>query len=357
MKLKTKGRGAQHNPENQFQKLQLEYSPEYYQMLYEEEELDIALSKKTKYIEVFPKSIINEVKSKDVPTSYSMNPYQGCEHGCVYCYARTTHEYWGYSSGLDFERMILYKPKSADLLKQQLSNPKWEAKPIMLSGNTDCYQPAERTFGITRQILEVLLKTKHPVSLITKNNLVLRDLDILSEMTKLNLVHVSISLTSLEEETRRLLEPRTSSAVNKLKAIDALSKAGIPVNVMVAPIIPGLNDHEIPDILQKVSAAGASSAHYNMVRLNGAIADVFEHWVKESFPDRAEKVLNLIRSIHGGVLSAYGQNRTRGEGQYAQHIHQVFQLALQKYFKDKTYPVLDCSLFTPYPKHGQLGLF
>lgn len=355
--LKSKGRGAQHNPHNRFHNLQIEYSSDYYQKLYEMDELEDALAQKTKYVEVFPKTIINEVKSKDVPLSYSMNPYQGCEHGCVYCYARTTHEYWGYSSGLDFERIILYKPQAPELLKKELSKPGWNVMPIMFSGNTDCYQPLERKMLITRKMLEVLHQAKHPVSIITKNTLVLRDIDILSDMAKENLVHVSLSLTSLQEEVRQKLEPRTATAINKLKAITALSQAGIPVNVMVAPIIPGLNDHEVPEIIEKVAQAGALSAHYTLVRLNGSIGEVFEHWVRESFPDRADKVLNLTKSIHGGSLEAYGSARNQGQGEYAQHIHRVFKLAMQRHMKDKVYPVLDCSKFVPYPKHGQLGLF
>ena len=278
------GRGAQYNTKNKFDKHH-----------YTEAEIEIrdeTLLKnlKTKYINVYPKKLINKNNSSDIPFSYSMNPYQGCEHGCIYCYARNTHNYWGYSAGLDFERIILVKENAPDLLKKELSHKKWKASPIMLSGNTDCYQPIEKSKKITRRLLEVLLTYKHPVSIITKNTLVSRDIDILRELAKENLVRVNLSITTLDDKLRRVLEPRTATAVKKLKTITLLKENGIPVTVMMAPIIPSLNDYEIPSLLQKVSEAGAQRAGYTIVRLNEALGELFTNWVSLHFPDRADKV-------------------------------------------------------------------
>ena len=317
-----KGRGAQINPSNRFH----DYN---YETDFEENE-------KTEYIIVHPKSILNKVTSPDIGMAWSMNPYQGCEHGCVYCYARNTHNYWGYSAGLDFEQKILVKKNAALLLEDKIKNKKWKAATIMLSGNTDCYQPAEKKFGITREILEVLHRYRHPVGIITKNSLVLRDLDILQQLNDHRLVKVSISLTSLDEEIRRLLEPRTASAEQRLKTIKVLSDAGIPVNVMLAPIIPGINDHEIMEMAKKVADLGAQSIAYTMVRLNGDVAKVFEDWIYKMMPARAEKVLNKIKACHGGQLEdkRFGK-RMVGEGHIAEIIKQQVDLARRLYFQNK----------------------
>ena len=219
-----------------------------------------------------------------------MNPYQGCEHGCIYCYARNTHEYWGYSAGLDFERKIIAKPNAPQLMEKQFMNKNWVVSPIMFSGNTDCYQPIERKMKITRQMLEVLLNFRHPAGMITKNDLIIRDIDILQELAKLNLIHVMVSITSLNNDLRLKMEPRTVTAKNRLKVIETLNKAGIPVGVMTAPIIPGLNSDEIPDLIKAAADHGADSAGYTIVRLNGSIAEIFKDWIYKNFPDRAEKV-------------------------------------------------------------------
>ncbi|MCB0410462.1 MAG: PA0069 family radical SAM protein, partial [Flavobacteriales bacterium] len=299
--------------------------------------------------------IVNKIKSDVAPFVYSMNPYQGCEHGCIYCYARESHQYWGYGAGLDFERKIIYKPKAPELLKKQFNSKNWIVSPIMLSGNTDCYQPIERKLQITREILKVCLKYKHPVSIITKNALIQRDIDILSELAKLNLVHVSLSITSFDNKLRSILEPRTASVEKKLETIELLTANHIPVNVMVAPIIPGINSHEIPSIVKKVSELGALSVGYTTVRLNGEIAEIFEDWLRKNFPDRAEKVLNQIKEINNGNLYSYGKNRLKTHGNTSFMIKNMFKVAINKHLKNKTFPEFDLTAFTR-PNH-QLTLF
>ncbi len=348
----VKGRGAQMNAHNPFDKNHL--VKEHWEGIDEE---DLSLQAKTEYIEVFPKTIVNKVDSEDLRFGYSMNPYQGCEHGCLYCYARNTHNYWGYSSGAEFEQKILVKKNAAKLLEETFQQKSWVPEPIMFSGNTDCYQPAERKFGITRQMLEICLKYKNPVSMITKNSLIERDLDLLEELNRFNLVNVSITLTSLDEDLRRLLEPRTASAQRKLRTIETLAGKQIPVNVMMAPIIPGLNSHEIFALAKEVSERGASALNYTIVRLNGTIGEVFLDWIRKTFPDRADKVIHQIEECHGGKLndSRFGV-RMRGEGNTAQMISQMVKVARQKFFEGRSMKQLDCSIFVRNKK-GQLPLF
>jgi len=347
-----KGRGSQINTHNRFQNQQL--VREHWEGIDEVDDSDI----RTEFIEVFPKTILNKVDSQDIGAVYSMNPYQGCEHGCIYCYARNSHEYWGYSAGLDFERKILVKKNAPLLLEQTFSKKNYEPFPIMFSGNTDCYQPAERKLEITRKMLEVCLKYKHPVSMITKNSLILRDLDIITELSKLNLINVSISLTTLDEELRRIMEPRTASAAKKLETIRILSSNGIPVNVMMAPVIPALNSSEIPDVAKKVAEAGALSVNYTIVRLNGQIAMLFTDWVKKNFPDRAEKVLNQISECHGGQLNDSRPGiRMKGEGVISKQIKDLFKIARKHYFKNKKFPELNLDLFDRTAGENQMKLF
>lgn len=305
-----KGRGATYNPKNRFAKNDAERDREYLEFArFEDEDLKV----KTEYIEVYPKTIINKVPSPDVPLDYSVNPYQGCEHGCVYCYARPTHEYWGYSAGLDFESKVLIKSNAVELLKKELCARSYVPRAILFSGNTDCYQPAEKKLEITRKMLTVLEDFNNPVGIITKNSLVLRDLDILRRMAEKQQAAVTISLTSLDEGTRRALEPRTSSAYNRLKAIETLAKNGVPVRVNIAPIIPAINDFEIPALLKSAASAGAQDASYIIVRLNHIVGDIFTEWAKEHFPDRAEKILSLVSDIHQGKLGDTNFNsRMRG---------------------------------------------
>ena len=334
------GRGAQVNPTNRFFKNS--YVKDFPEMIDEE----MLKEEQTQYIEVFPKTIVNKVESPDIPGMYSMNPYQGCEHGCLYCYARTTHEYWGYSAGLDFERKILVKKNAPQLLEEVVQKKNWKPSPIMLSGNTDCYQPIERKLEITRGILEVCLKYKHPVSLITKNALILRDLDILSELAKLNLAHVMITITSVDEDLRLKLEPRTVTYKNRMKTVKHLADAGVAVGVMNAPIIPGLTSHEIPALIKTAAENGASVAGYTIVRLNGAIADVFKDWLHKNFPDRAEKIWHHIQDCHGGQVndSRWG-TRTRGEGKIAESIRTLFKMSVKKYMNGRNKFEFDTEAF------------
>ncbi|MEL6591463.1 MAG: PA0069 family radical SAM protein [Bacteroidota bacterium] len=346
-----KGRGAQINPANPY--LKQEYDTEAKDGLDEPRVPDT----KTEFFYEHPKKIINKVSSPDVPFEYSINPYQGCEHGCIYCYARNAHTYWGFSAGLDFERKIVVKENAPELLVKALENKRWEVKPIMFSGNTDCYQPIERKLQITRRCLEVMLRYHHPVSLITKNSLILRDLDLLQELAKEDLVHVAITITTLNEELRRAMEPRTASAKKRLEVVEKLSKAGIPVGVMLGPVIPGLNNHEIPNLVEASANAGAVSAGYTFVRLNGQIGEIFEHWIHQHFPDRAQKVLSQIKASHAGKLndSEYGR-RMRGEGEIAKSVSQLFKIAKRRFLVDRKMPPYNLKAFRR-PGDGQLRLF
>lgn len=344
-----KGRGAQIKPENRFLKAQ--YVTEHIEGLDE----PLFESPTTQIFIENSRKIVNEVKSPDLSMMYSMNPYQGCEHGCIYCYARNTHEYYGFSAGLDFESKIIVKKNAAALLEKHLLTKNWNAVPIMLSGNTDCYQPQERKFEITRSMLKVLSNYRHPVGIITKNSLVLRDLDLLKDLASDNLVHVYLSITTLNEDLRRILEPRTASAIKRLKTLEELSKAGVPTGIMNAPIIPGLNHHEIPQILKAAADHGALNCGMTVVRLNGSIGKIFEDWLRKNFPDRFDKVWNQICSFHGGNVndSQFGRRMT-GEGNIAEAIHQLFRASKKKYFANRSAPAYD---LTKFRKGGTLSLF
>lgn len=350
-----RGRGAQQNSSNKFSEFSYEQRDDFLEFCrLEGEEAD---KNKTKYIPIFPKTIVNKVTSPDIGMEFSMNPYQGCEHGCIYCYARNTHEYWGYSAGLDFERIILVKKDAPRLLEDKLKSKRWKATTIVLSGNTDCYQPAEKQFEITRACLKVFLKYKHPVSIITKNGLILRDLDILKELANDNLIAVNISITSLSEKTRRILEPRTVSIKKRLETVRILSENKIPVNAMLAPIIPGINSHEILNLAKAVSDNGALSFGFTVVRLNGAIGQIFTDWIYKTLPDKATKVLHQIEECHGGSLndSRYGI-RNKGEGKIATQIHDLMAMAKRRYFKGNSKPALNTTLHEQF-KNGQFRLF
>ncbi|MCY0976207.1 PA0069 family radical SAM protein [Chryseobacterium wangxinyae] len=340
-----KGQGAQRNVINRFDRFTFEP---------DDEDLE---NVKTTFTEVFSKTIVNQVKSEDLPMQYSMNPYQGCEHGCAYCFARPTHEYWGYSAGVDFERKIMVKKNAPELLEKFFRKKGYQPESILLSGNTDCYQPAERQFEITRQLLQMFLDYRHPVNILTKNALVLRDLDILKPLAEQNLVSVSLSIPTINEDLRRKMEPRTSSSKNKLKAIEILSENGIPTHVMVAPIIPGLNSDEPLTILKSISDAGAQSFGYTLVRLNDTVEPVFVKWIEDAFPDRAQKVLNLIKSMRGGKLGEKRYfDRQKGEGNIAEMIHNTFKIGRKKYFDGKEFPKLSVDNFTG-TREQQLRLF
>lgn len=327
-----KSRGAQINPSNSFQRFSFER-----EITDNLEWLDD--KNQSSYTEVFPKALVNRVDSPDVPANWSMNPYQGCEHGCVYCYARPTHEYWGLSAGKDFESKILVKKNAPQLLEKQLRSKNWKGEAIMLSGNTDCYQPIERDLNITRELLQICLKHKQAVGIITKNHLVCRDLDILEELAALDLVHVHISITTLDEKLRKTLEPRTSTAALRLRTIKELSDANIPTNLMLAPVIPGLNSEEIFKIAEAASDAGAMNMGYTMLRLNGINALLFEDWIRKAFPMKADRVMNLIAMAQGGKVSnnRFGE-RMKGKGTYAQTIHQQVKLAKTKFLLNQPLP-------------------
>ena len=344
------GRGAQFNTSNKFLKNAL--AKEHPEGIDDWEEPN----SKTVFIIGSSKSIVNKVESPDVGMAYSLNPYQGCEHGCIYCYARNSHEYWGFSAGLDFERKIIVKKDAPELFKKFLERKSWEVTPISLSGNTDCYQPAERKFKLTRQLLEIALAYKQPISMITKNALILRDLDILQEMAKLKLVSVYVSITSLDEKLRLKLEPRTTTAKQRLKIISELSKVGLPTGVMTAPMIPGLNDFEMPAILKASAENGALSAGYTVVRLNGVINQIFEDWLRKNFPDRFDKVWHMIQNCHNGNVndSRFG-TRMRGEGNFAEMIRATFKLHCRLNGLNETTIHLDRTLFK-VPK-AQMSLF
>ncbi|OUR93889.1 radical SAM protein [Flavobacteriales bacterium 34_180_T64] len=350
-----KGRGAQSHVHNRFFELSHEMRDDFLEYCLKEGDTPEKL--KTQYLEVFPKTIVNKVTSPDVGMMYSMNPYQGCEHGCVYCYARNSHEYWGFNAGLEFENRILIKRNAPLLLEQHLKKKSWKAQTIVLSGNTDCYQPAERKFQITRQCLEVFLKYKHPVAIITKNALVLRDLDLIKLLAEDNLIKICLSITSLSETTRRHLEPRTASTLKRLKTVRTLSENGIPVSVMLAPIIPAINSHEILPLAKAISEAGALSFGHTIVRLNGAVGAIFSDWIRKTMPDKADKVLHQIEDCHGGNLNdSRFKTRMRGEGKIAEQINMIVKLARQKYFNNKVKSKLNVELHEHY-KDGQLKLF
>lgn len=329
-----KGRGASTNPTNRFERVAVEL------------EVPGPDRVPTELLRDGSRSIIATNDSPDVGFSASINPYRGCEHGCIYCYARPSHEYLGFSAGLDFESRILVKEDAPELLRKELSSPKWTPRTIALSGNTDCYQPVERKLEITRRCLGVFAELRHPVSVITKNEMVTRDIDHLQALAEHGATAVSISLTTLDGELARRMEPRASHPRERLKAIERLAAAGIPTGVMVAPVVPGITDHEVPKILEAAAAAGAQTAGYVMLRLPGAVAGLFEKWLEEHFPDRKDKVLNRVREMRGGQLydSTFGQ-RMRGEGIFAEQIRATFETFRRRYGLDRPFPELSTAAF------------
>lgn len=347
-----KGRGAQFNPHNKF--IKNSYVQEFPEVIDE----PMLQKEHTEIIYTYPKTIINKLENTDIGMAYSVNPYQGCEHGCVYCYARNTHEYWGYSAGLDFERKIIVKKNAAELLEKEFSHKNWKPQPIMLSGNTDCYQPIEKELEITRSILKVCLKYKHPISIITKNTLILRDIDVLTELAEMNLVHVMISITGTDEKMRLLLEPRTSTYKNRIEVISKLTKHGIPCGVMIAPIIPGINHHEIPKVMEQAGLAGATNASMTIVRLNGSVEHIFKDWLIKNFPDRASKVWNQISSCYIGKVGDNRKSvRIKGEGVVAESIRQLFEVSKAKFMQNSKEIQFQTNEFNYKAGDKQLSLF
>jgi DNA repair photolyase len=316
-------RGAPENPANRFEKIHLEPDAEW--------NPDDSPLPRTQFLVDHSKTAIAYNDSPDLGFGASVNPYRGCEHGCIYCYARPTHEYLGFSAGLDFESKIMVKANAPELLRAELASPKWQPQVIVMSGVTDCYQPVEGKLKLTRRCLEVLLEFRNPVAIITKNFLVTRDLDLLSELAKYNCASVTVSVTTLDTKLRNVMEPRTSPPQARLNAIRKLSAAGIPVSVNIAPIIPGLTDHEMPAILKAAAEAGATSAGFTVVRLPHGDKALFENWLTTHFPDRKEKVLNRIKAMRGGKLyDAQWGKRMRGEGIFAEQLAQMFEVARRK---------------------------
>ncbi|MFL6032919.1 MAG: PA0069 family radical SAM protein [Rubrobacteraceae bacterium] len=315
------GRGAAGNPKNRFERIEVEP---------DETEGDEPRPE-TVYLRDHSRSIIARNDSPDIGFDASINPYRGCSHGCVYCYARPTHEYLGLSAGLDFESRILVKQDAPELLRKELLSSRWNPQVLSMSGVTDPYQPVERRLRITRRCLGVLAEFRNPVIIVTKNYLVTRDLDLLSELASHDAAAVAFSLTTLDDDLRRIMEPRTSRPARRLAAVEKLAAGGIPVGVMTAPVIPGLNDHELPNLLSAAAEAGATFAAYVPVRLPYAVAPLFEDWLARHFPERKDKVLNRVRSMRGGELNDAGfGSRMRGEGLFAQHIAQLFSISCRR---------------------------
>ncbi|MBC7902109.1 MAG: PA0069 family radical SAM protein, partial [Gemmatimonadaceae bacterium] len=344
-----KGRGAQINTKNRF--LKDERVREHVEGIDEWTDTNEA----TQYIFQEAKSIVNKVDSPDVGMFYSMNAYQGCEHGCIYCYARNVHEYWGYSAGLDFERKIIVKKNAPELLRKFLMHPKWEGMPITMSGNTDCYQPAEQKFMLTRKMLEVCLEFNQPVGMITKNAGMLRDKDIIAKLAQKRLISILISVTTFDEKLRRVMEPRTTTGLQRIRVIKELSDLGVRMGVMLGPMIPGLNEHEMQRIMKSASENGATFSAYTFVRLNGAVKLLFHDWLQKNFPDRADKVWHMIEDGHGGTVndSRFG-TRMRGEGNIAEMVAQQYRKYSQLYGLQAERWDLDTSLFVRPGSQGKL---
>ena len=344
-----RGRGAASNPRNRFEPLFYAPDPD------GEVPQDIAFT--TELFRDTSQSILAYNNSPDIGFDASINVYRGCEHGCIYCYARPTHEYLGFSAGLDFETKILVKPEAAALLRRELSSRRWQPQVVVLSGVTDPYQPAERRLKLTRACLEVLAEFRNPVSIITKNHLVTRDIDVLSELARHQAASVALSVTSLDSGLARVLEPRASHPRQRLAAIEALSQADVPVGMMVAPVIPGLNEHEIPAIIAAGKKAGAQFAGYTTLRLPYGVAPLFENWLDQHAPSKKGKILNRLRSLRGGRLndSRFGK-RMRGEGRYAEQIASMFALSCRKAGLINKHPSLSTAAFRR-PVDGQLSLF
>ena len=333
-----RGRGAADNPANRFVPLHLERDEEWNP----EEDPSPA----TQFYRDATGSIINYNDSPDIGFNASINPYRGCEHGCIYCYARPTHEYLGFSAGLDFESKIMVKDNAPELLRKELSSTKWKPQVIAMSGVTDCYQPVERKLKLTRRCLEVLAEFRNPVGIVTKNHLVTRDIDLLGDLASHQAAVVFVSLTTLDASLAAKLEPRASLPHHRLAAIEALSKAGIPVGVMTAPIIPALNDHEIPNLIAAAVNAGAQFAGYVTLRLPFGLGPLFEEWLARHFPDRKEKVLNRVRAVRGGKINDpnFG-TRMRGEGTFADQIEGLFEAACRKAGVAGRHPELSAAAF------------
>jgi DNA repair photolyase len=347
-----KGRGALSNPANRFDKAHVEAVDDGW--FYDEPPESI----QTQLIIDRSRSVIARNDSPDIVFEQSINPYRGCSHGCIFCYARPTHAFLGMSPGLDFETRLVYKPDAAAVLREELSRPGYRCKFIMLGSNTDPYQPVERQLGITRSILEVLAEARHPVAITTRSALLLRDLDLLAQMAEGRLVSVVMSMTTLDSDLKRKLEPRSASAAARLHAIRALREAGVPVGVLAAPIIPAVNDSELEAILERVAEAGATEAGYVLLRLPLEVADLFRQWLQTHMPDRADHVMSLVQGTRGGHdnTAKFGE-RMRGTGVWAQLLRDRFRLACRRLGLSTGRRVeLDTTQFRPPSRGGQMNM-
>jgi len=346
---RIRGRGAAGNPPNRFERLHLERD------VWDDPDDPGA---RTQFLRDTSRSIIVRNDSPDVPFEFSINPYRGCEHGCIYCYARPGHEYLGYSAGLDFETRILVKERAPELLRDKLSSPRWKPQALVISGVTDPYQPIERRLQLTRRCLQVLAECRHPVSVITKNRLVIRDIDLFARLAAWDAALVTLSITTLDEKLQRIMEPRTSSPALRLRAVEELAEAGVPVGVNIAPVIPGLTDEEVPRILQAAADAGAGHAAYILVRLPHGVAELFVDWLERNLPGRKNKVLGRIREARGGKLydPTWGE-RMRGTGDLAETIGNLFEVARRRAGLQRRVPPLSTAAFRRPDRNGQLDLF
>lgn len=344
-----KGRGAQVNLKNRFHKSYFDTS--------DQDGIDdfSESASHTQVLHEHPKTIISMNDSPDLAWNHSINPYQGCEHGCIYCYARNTHEYWGYSAGTDFESKIIVKKNAAKLLENKFLSKQWKPAVVMLSGNTDCYQPLERKYRITRSLLEIFKKYQNPVAIITKNSLIERDIDILKDLSRHNLIHVTLSITTEDESLRQKMEPRTSSSANRFRTVHRLNRSNIPVSVMIAPVIPGLNHHEIPAIVKKSAENGAKAISYATVRLNGQVGPIFNDWLNKNYKLRSEKILNQTKWLHQGQINdtEWGR-RMKGDGELAKSISSLFKASVKKFFPTNALTPYD---FTRFRFGGNYTLF
>ncbi len=343
------GRGTTLNPPNRYEPLHVELDPDV-----DEDPGHQAGQPPTLFYRDASRTILAENDSPDVGFRFSLNPYRGCEHGCTYCYARPTHEYLGFSAGLDFERRILVKDDAPARLREALSSPRWEPQVVALSGNTDCYQPVERRLQITRRCLEVFAEFRNPVAAITKSALVARDADVFAELARHGAAHVFCSITTLNPELARRMEPRAARPERRLEAMTALARAGVPVAVMIGPVVPGLNDAEIPRILAAAARAGARSASWVLLRLPKPVDELFDQWLAEHLPERRERVLGRIRETRGGRISdsRFG-HRQRGQGEYAEQIAALFAVAARKHGLDGRLPPLETGAFRPPARAGE----
>lgn len=352
-----KGRGSQIHPPNRF--LQIHTEDDFEHLEYDDEYFESLGNVKTEYFSDVSKSIVSENKSPDISFRYSLNPYRGCAHGCSYCYARPYHEYLGLNAGLDFESKIFVKESAPLLFKEFLAKPKWVPQTVVLSGVTDCYQPIERKLKLTRQCLEIASEANQPIGLITKNAMVTRDIDILESMAQQEKIRVNISLTTLDAELARKMEPRTSVPAARLRAIKELSEVGVPVNVMIAPVIPGMNDSEIPKILEAIADVGAHSANYTILRLPLTVHPVFMDWLERTYPEHKERVLTRLRACRDGndSNSEFG-SRMRGTGIIAEQIRKTFDVFSKKFRLNAPLPPLSTRDFiAPVMPGGQRKLF